>query len=98
VEQKRFKVIFSPSAERDIEKLETNNAIQLVRDIKTYLGTSPLPFGKTRVKKLSNYKPPLYRLRSGDFRAYYQIHSQEVIILTITHKKDSEKIRRAYPK
>ncbi len=92
MEQKRFKVIFSPSAERDIKKLEAEYAIQLVRDINTYLETSPLPIGKTRVKKLSGYKPPLYRLRSGDFRAYYQIHSQAVIILTITHKKDSERI------
>lgn len=92
MEQKRFKVIFSPSAERDIEKLEADDAIQLVRDIKIYLETSPLPIGKTRIKKLSGYKLPLYRLRSGDFRAYYQIHSQGVIILTITHKKDSEKI------
>ncbi|MBI5682086.1 MAG: type II toxin-antitoxin system RelE/ParE family toxin [Deltaproteobacteria bacterium] len=92
MEQKRFKVIFSPFAERDIEKLEADDAIQIIRDIKTYLEASPLPFGKTRVKKLSGYKPPLYRLRSGNFRAYYQIHSQEVVILAITHKKDSEKI------
>lgn len=92
MEQKRFKVIFSPSAERDIKKLETDDAIQLVKDINTYLEMSPLPIGKTRIKKLSGYKPPLYRLRSGDFRAYYQIHSPAIIILTITHKKDSEKI------
>lgn len=92
MEPKKFKVIFSPSAERDIEKLEADDAIQLVRDIKTYLETSPLPIGKTRIKKLSGYKPPLYRLRSGGFRAYYQIHSQEVIVLALTHKKDSEKI------
>lgn len=106
MEQKRFKVIFSHSAERDIETLETNDAIQLVKDIKTYLEASPLPFGKTRIKKLSGYKPPLYRLRSGDFRTYYQILSPslspshlrvegrsggEVVILAITHKKDSEK-------
>jgi mRNA-degrading endonuclease RelE of RelBE toxin-antitoxin system len=33
-----------------------------------------------------------YRLRSGDFRAYYRIVSSNVIILAMTHKKDSEKI------
>lgn len=38
------------------------------------------------------YNPPLYRLRSGDFRAYYRIISQDIVILAIIHKKDSEKI------
>lgn len=92
MEPKRFKVIFGSSAERDIEILEADDAIQLAKDIKTYLETSPFPFGKTRIKKLTGYNPPLYRLRSGDFRAYYRIVSHEVVILAITHKKDSEKI------
>ncbi len=73
--QKRFRVIFSLPAQREIEGLETNDALQLVKDIKTYLEASPFPFGKSRIKKISGYNPPLYRLRSGDFRAYYGILS-----------------------
>ncbi len=75
-----------------MEGLETEDALQLARDIKSYLEASPIPFGKTRIKKLTGFDPPLYRLRSGDFRAYYRIISQEVVILAVTHKKDSEKI------
>jgi mRNA-degrading endonuclease RelE of RelBE toxin-antitoxin system len=90
--QKKFRVIFSPQAQREIERLETNDALQLAKDIKSYLETFPLPFGKSRIKKISSYKPPLYRLRSGDFRAYYRILSDDVIILAITHKKDAEKL------
>lgn len=89
--QKKFKVIFSPQALREIERLETDTALQLAKDIKSYLETSPLPIGKHRIKKLTGYKPPLYRLRSGDFRAYYRILSDSVVILAITHKKESEK-------
>jgi mRNA-degrading endonuclease RelE of RelBE toxin-antitoxin system len=96
VASKRFKVIFSPSAEREVEALEVDTAIQIVKDIKSYLEISPLPFGKKRIKKLTAFHPPLYRLRSGDFRAYYRIASSDVIILAITHKKDSEKILRKY--
>lgn len=92
MELKRFNVIFGPSAQREIERLEADDAIQLARDIKTDLQTSPLPFGKSRIKKLTAYNPPLCRLRSGDFRAYYRIISEDVVVLTITHKKDSEKI------
>lgn len=92
MDPKKHKIIFSPSSERDIERLEVDVALQLVKDIKTYLETNPLPFGKSRIKKLTGYNPPLYRLRSGAYRAYYRILAGEVVILAITHKKDSEKI------
>lgn len=92
MEQKRFKVIISPSAQRNIEALERDEALQLIKDIKAYLETSPFPFGKPRIKKLTGFAPPLYRMRSGDFRAYYRILSYEVVVLAMTHKKDSEKI------
>ncbi len=91
MEEKKFKVVLSPSAQRGIERHEAEDALQLVKDVKKYLETSPLPFGKTRIKKLTGFAPPLYRLRSGDFRVYYRIISKEVVILAITHKKDSEK-------
>lgn len=91
MEQKRFRVIFSPAAQQQMEDLETEDALQLTKDIKSYLETSPLPFGKTRIKKLTGYDPPVYRLRSGDFRVYYRVLSKNVVILAITHKKDSEK-------
>lgn len=89
--QKKFKVIFSPQALHEIDRLETDMALQLAKDIKSYLETSPLPIGKRRIKKLTGYNPPLYRLRSGDFRAYYRILPDSVVILAITHKKESEK-------
>ena len=92
MEQKRFRVKFSSSAQRAVEGLELDDALQLTRDTKTYLETSPLPFGKTRIKKLTGFDPPLYRLRSGDFRVYYRILSKEVIVLAVTQKKDSEKV------
>ena len=92
MEEKRFEVVFSPAARREIERLEDDEALQVAKDIKKYLETSPFPFGKTRIKKLTGFFPPLYRLRSGDFRAYYRIVSKEVIILALTHKKDSEKL------
>jgi len=94
----RFRVIFSPSAQREIEGIEPDYALQIAKDIKIYLEISPLPFGKSRIKKLTGFRPPLYRLRSGDFRAYYRIIATDVVVLTITHKKDSEKALRKLKK
>ena len=91
MEAKRFEVIFSPPAQREIEGLEINVALQLARDIKSCLETWPLPFGKKRIKKLTGFIPPLYRLGSVAFRIYYHVLSKEVVILAVTQKKDSEK-------
>ncbi|OPY65869.1 MAG: hypothetical protein A4E63_02850 [Syntrophorhabdus sp. PtaU1.Bin050] len=83
---RRFKVLFNPSAQKEMESLETGDAVRLVKEVGSYLGISPLPFGETRVKKLRGFDPPLYRLRSGDFRAYYHIIAGKVIVLAITRK------------
>ncbi|MBN1664101.1 MAG: type II toxin-antitoxin system RelE/ParE family toxin [Deltaproteobacteria bacterium] len=90
----KYQVVFSPAAQRDIEALDTADVLQVVRDVKSYLETSPLPFGKQRIKKMTGFKPPLYRLRSGDFRAYYRIAGDTVIILAVTDRKASEKVLR----
>lgn len=92
MEPQKHKIIFGPSAERDIERFDIAASPQLVKDIKNYLETNPLPFGKSRIKKLVGYNPPLYRLRSGDCRAYYRIMPDAVVVLAVTNKKDSEKI------
>ena len=89
--EKRLRVVFSPAAVRDVERLETAVAIPLIKDIQTYLETRPVPFGKSRTKKLAGFDPPLYRLRSGDFRAYYRICGDDVVVLAVTRRKDSEK-------
>ena len=89
--EKRLKVVFSPAAARDVESLEVDEAVPLVRDIRVYLETRPIPIGKPRIRKLAGYDPPLYRLRSGDFRAYYRIRGDEVVVLAVTRRKDSGK-------
>ena len=90
--KKKFSIVFSPAAQKDIAALETAEAIQLTRDIASCLEINPFPFGKTLIKKLMGYKPSLYRLRSGDFRAYYRILPGTVVILAVTKRKDSAKL------
>jgi mRNA-degrading endonuclease RelE of RelBE toxin-antitoxin system len=89
--EKRFRVVFSPAAVRDVEDIEAGAAIRLVTDIKTYLELRPVPLGKSRIKKMSGFEPALFRIRSGDFRAYYRIRDEDVVILAVTRRKDSEK-------
>lgn len=87
----RFRVIYSRPAQREIESLEIDTAIQIAGDINNYLEISPLRFGKSRIKKLTGFHPPLYRMRSGDFRIYYRIISSDIVVLAVIRKKDSQK-------
>jgi len=89
--EKRLKVVFSPAAVRDVESFEAAVAIALVKDIQAYLETRPVPIGKSRIKKLTGFDPPLYRMRSGDCRAYYRIRGDEVVVIAVTRRKDSDK-------
>ena len=88
----RFRVVYTAAAQADLEQLDPDDAIQIVTDAATHLSDAPLPIGKTRLKRLSGFTPPLYRLRSGDFRAYYRICGTEVVILRVTDRKDAEKL------
>ncbi|TKB91936.1 MAG: type II toxin-antitoxin system RelE/ParE family toxin [Nitrospira sp.] len=37
------------------------------------------------------FSPPLYRLRVGDYRVSYRVTLQLVVILSVFHKKDSDR-------
>jgi len=65
--------------------------MQIVTDAAAHLSDSPLPIGKARLKRLSGFTSPLYRLRNGDLRAYYRICGTEVVILRVADRKDAEK-------
>jgi mRNA-degrading endonuclease RelE of RelBE toxin-antitoxin system len=91
MQAKRFKILLNAAAKRDLIILESEQALQIAQDIRTYLEINPYPLGKPRIKKLAGFDPPLYRLRSGDLRAFYRIAKDKVIILAIRQKKDSEK-------
>jgi len=91
MQAKRFKILLNAAAKRDLMTLESEQALQIAQDIRAYLEVNPIPFGKPRLKKLLGFEPPIYRLRSGDFRAFYRIEGDQVIILAVRPKKDSEK-------
>lgn len=91
MQAKRFKIVLTAAAKRDLTALESELALQIAGDIQGYLEINPIPFGKPRLKKLMGFDPPLYRLRSGDFRVFYRIEKDRVAVLAILLKKDSER-------
>lgn len=86
-----FRIELDRGAERDLQQLPQAVQETVLLEIQRRLTTEPFKEIKTRIKRLSGLVPPLYRLRVGDYRAYYRIAGDRVVILAILHKKDSER-------
>ena len=86
-----FTIEFTKEAEREIRALPVADAQTILHQIQTRLLSEPFKASKTRIKRLVGFTPPLYRLRVGDYRTYYRIMAQHVVILTVLHKKDAER-------
>ena len=91
VGDERFSIELTREAEREIKAIPPTEARMILQEIQTRLSTDPFKQSKTRIKRLVGFSPPLYRLRVGDYRTYYRILSHQVVILTVLHKKDSER-------
>ena len=90
-ESPRLSIEISAHAGREISKLPHAIARLILEEIRTRLSTDPIREIKTRIKRLTGFSPPLYRLRVGDYRVYYRIVVPHVVILGIFHKKDSDR-------
>ena len=54
------------------------------------LASDPLPL-RPGTKKLKGYRPPLYRLRAGDFRVLYRVSGKTVTIIRVIARRDLER-------
>ena len=90
-EPRRFSIEVASPAERDLAKLPSAITRLILEEIDTRLSTEPIREIKTRIKRLTGFAPPLYRLRVGDYRVYYRVVLQHVVILGVFHKKDSDR-------
>ncbi len=81
----RFQVVLTEHAIADVEEVSQDLREQIQQDLKT-LQTSPLP-SRRQIKRLKGFRPPIYRLRSGDFRVLYQVRENRVTVLRVVNRK-----------
>ena len=82
----KYKILFNRAYIKDLKKIPVRNQKQLKEKVKE-LSLDPRPEG---YKKLHGHStPPLYRVRSGDYRIVYAINDKELIVLLIdvVHRK-----------
>ena len=93
---KTFSAELSREAERDLKTLPLDAQRATLSEIQKWLTKEPFREIKTRIKRLTGFSPSMYRLRIGDYRAYYRILADRVVVLAILDKKDSARwLRRA---
>ena len=85
----KFQVILTAHAIGDLHGLPKEYRDQIHKDLKTLPG-NPFPQGST-IKRLKGFRPPVYRLRSGDYRVLYFIRGSRIIILRIIDRKILER-------
>ena len=95
-EPKAFRIELGKSADRDLHEIPMQAQRKILGEMQLRLKTEPFREIKTRIKRLTGIVPPLYRLRIGDYRAYYRIVNDCVVVLAILHKKDSERWLRRF--
>ncbi len=87
---KKFAVKATKSFLKSLEKLSRAEAVETAKKLKM-LEYSPLPAGKSIIKKLKGYKPPTYRMRVGKRRVIYRISGAEVVLLKLVDRKELER-------
>jgi len=81
----RFHVTLTEHAIVDLKDIPRELQDQIHRDLRN-LESAPFPSG-THIKRLKGFRPPIYRLRSGNFRILYHIQENNVTVLRVVDRK-----------
>ncbi len=86
----KFSIQITRSAVDDLDSIPNELRKNILPDIKN-LSSNPFP-SESSIKKLKGFKPPLYRLRSGDFGILYRIRSHSITIMRVINRKELERV------
>lgn len=85
-------VILAPAAARDLDAFPQGKRQQLLDDLAAF-AAAPVA-APPRLKQLRRFKPPLLRLRSGDYRVLFRIVRMQLHVYRIVDRKDLERALR----
>ena len=85
-----FKIDFDPEARADLKAMRGFERAAVIDAIERALTQSPTMTSRTRVKRLRGIESPECRLRVGEMRVFYDVEAQEVYILRVLPKAESD--------
>lgn len=79
-----------PEAVEDLKRLKARARVEIRAALETHLRHEPQKVSRSRIKRLRGLSKPLYRLRVGEVRIFYDVTETTVEVLAITAKQDTE--------
>ena len=84
-----FRVVLTDRAIADVDRLPVRVRLQVIHVVAS-LARDPLP-PHPGSKKLKGYRPPLYRLRAGDFLVLYRVIGTTITVLRVIDRRDLDR-------
>ena len=81
----KFRTELKPRAEKDLNSIPKSDVAKIAERLRALENNL-----QGDVKKLSNHSPE-YRMRSGNYRALFEVVGDCIIIYRILHRKDAYK-------
>ena len=87
----RFEIRVAQTAERRLLAFAAYHRATIRAALETHLRHEPAKLSKSRIKRMRGLMRPQYRLRVDEFRVFYDIVDQEVQVIAIVTKVDTER-------
>jgi mRNA-degrading endonuclease RelE of RelBE toxin-antitoxin system len=84
-----FRIAVRPHATAQIRRLRRVDAVAILDGIETHLRYEPDRVSRSRIKRLRGHGTATYRLRVGDYRVFYDISEDEVVVIAVLHKRET---------
>jgi mRNA-degrading endonuclease RelE of RelBE toxin-antitoxin system len=84
-----YEIRYSDEAIDQLKKFRAFDRTAILDQIEQVLGVNPTTESKARVKRLREPAPTQYRLRVGEFRVFYDVEEEAVLVIQILSKQDS---------
>lgn len=92
-----YQLLYSEPALDDLRQLRAVDRAGVLDGIERCLGHTPTEPSRATVKQLRQPAPSEYRLRVGEFRVFYNVRGDRVLILRIIGKAQAEEYLREAP-
>jgi len=79
---------------RQLRRLRRVDAVRVLDAIDEHLRYEPERPTRTTIKRLRGLQDATYRLRVGDFRAFYDVAGETVTIVAVPHKSETAAFHR----
>jgi mRNA interferase RelE/StbE len=84
-----YEIRYSNEAVEQLKKLRVFDRTAILDQIGQMLTVDPTVVSKSRIKRLREPAPTQYRLRVGEFRVFYDVEEEAVLIIQVLSKQDS---------